>query len=97
MTAYQLFRGLTGVDGELLAAVELVDSRKEPAPKKLPARKIWLVAAVIALALLLAGPSLSLPNVLGIRGVLGTKKTVVYVALVIVMATLSGFLFGNLF
>ena len=42
MTAYQLFRGLTGVDGELLAAVEPVDSRKEPAPKKLPARKIWL-------------------------------------------------------
>ena len=31
MTAYQLFRGLTGVDGELLAAVEPVDSRKEPA------------------------------------------------------------------
>lgn len=55
MTAYQLFRGLTGVDGELLAAAELVDSRKEPAPKKLPARKIWLVAAVIALALLLVG------------------------------------------
>lgn len=55
MTAYQLFRGLTGVDGELLAAVEPVDSRKEPATKKLPARKIWLVAAVIALALLLAG------------------------------------------
>ena len=50
-----------------------------------------------ALALLLAGPSLSLPNMLVIRGVLGTKKTVVYVALVIVMATLSGFLFGNLF
>ena len=41
MTAYQLFRGLTGVDGELLAAVEPVDSRKEPAAKKLPARKIW--------------------------------------------------------
>ena len=55
MTAYQLFRGLTGVDGKLLAAAELVDSRKEPAPKKLPARKIWLVAAVVALALLLAG------------------------------------------
>lgn len=50
-----------------------------------------------ALALLLAGPSLSLPNMLVIRGVLGTKKTVVYVALVIVMATLSGFVFGNLF
>lgn len=50
-----------------------------------------------ALALLLAGPSLSLPNMLVIRGVLGTKKTVVYVALVIVMATISGYIFGNLF
>ena len=48
-----------------------------------------------ALALLLAGPSLSLPNMLVIRGVLGTKKTVVYVALVIAMATLSGFVFGS--
>lgn len=50
-----------------------------------------------ALALLLAGPSLSLPNMLVIQGVLGTKKTVVYVALVIVMATISGFVFGNFF
>lgn len=50
-----------------------------------------------ALALLLAGPSLSLPNMLVIRGVLGTKKTVIYVALVIVMATISGFVFGNFF
>lgn len=50
-----------------------------------------------ALALLLAGPSLSLPNMLVIRGVLGTKKTVVYVALVILMATISGFVFGNIF
>lgn len=50
-----------------------------------------------ALALLLAGPSLSLPNMLVIRGVMGTKKTAVYVALVIVMATISGFVFGNLF
>ncbi len=47
-----------------------------------------------ALALLLAGPALSLPNMLVIRSVLGTKKTVVFVALVIVMATLSGMLFG---
>lgn len=47
-----------------------------------------------ALALLLAGPALSLPNMLVIRGVLGTKKTVVYVGLVIVMATFSGILFG---
>jgi uncharacterized protein len=47
-----------------------------------------------ALALLLAGPSLSLPNILVIRGVMGTQKTVVYVALVIVMATISGLIFG---
>ena len=50
-----------------------------------------------ALALLLAGPSLSLPNMLVIRGVMGTKKTIVYVTLVIVMATVSGFIYGNLF
>lgn len=49
-----------------------------------------------ALALLLAGPSLSLSNMLVIRGVLGTKKTVVYVGLVIVMATISGYFFGML-
>ncbi len=50
-----------------------------------------------ALALLLAGPSLSLPNMLVIRGVLGTQKTLVYVALVIVMATISGIIYGNIF
>jgi uncharacterized protein len=49
-----------------------------------------------ALALFLAGPSLSLPNILVVRGVLGTKKTAVYVGLVIVYATIGGFLFGNL-
>lgn len=49
-----------------------------------------------ALALLLAGPSLSLPNMLVIRGVLGTKKTAVYVALVVAMATLAGYVYGNL-
>jgi len=47
-----------------------------------------------ALALLLAGPALSLPNMLVIRGVIGTKKTLVYVSLVVVMATISGMLFG---
>jgi hypothetical protein len=47
-----------------------------------------------ALALLLAGPALSLPNMLVIRSVLGTKKTVVFVSLVIVMATISGIIFG---
>lgn len=50
-----------------------------------------------ALALLLAGPSLSLPNMLVIRGVLGTQKTVVYVTLVIVMATISGIIYGSIF
>lgn len=50
-----------------------------------------------ALALLLAGPSLSLPNMLVIQGVLGTKKTVVYVSLVITMATISGYLYGFFF
>lgn len=47
-----------------------------------------------ALALLLAGPALSLPNMLVIRGVIGTKKTVVYVSLVVIMATFSGIIFG---
>ncbi|MBT3243034.1 MAG: hypothetical protein HN352_07785 [Bacteroidetes bacterium] len=47
-----------------------------------------------ALALLLAGPSLSLPNMLVIRGVLGTQKTIVYVVLVVIMATISGLIFG---
>ncbi|ADW18979.1 permease [Desulfobulbus propionicus DSM 2032] len=50
-----------------------------------------------ALALLLAGPALSLPNMLVINSVLGVKKTVTFVALVIVMATLSGMLFGSFF
>ncbi len=47
-----------------------------------------------ALALLLAGPALSLPSMLVIRGIIGTKKTAVYVVLVVVMATISGMIFG---
>jgi len=50
-----------------------------------------------ALALLLAGPALSLPNMLVIRSVMGTKKTVVFVLLVMVMATISGLLYGTFF
>ena len=50
-----------------------------------------------ALALLLAGPALSLPNMLVIRSVMGTQKTVVFVMLVIVMATISGIIFGTFF
>ncbi len=50
-----------------------------------------------ALALLLAGPALSLPNMLVIRSMMGTQKTVVFVSLVIVMATISGLLYGTFF
>lgn len=50
-----------------------------------------------ALSLLLAGPALSLPNMLVIRGVMGTQKTIVYVSLVVMMATLSGWVYGSLF
>jgi uncharacterized membrane protein YraQ (UPF0718 family) len=50
-----------------------------------------------ALALLLAGPSLSLPNMLVIRGILGNQKTIVYVSLVVVMATISGLIYGSWF
>lgn len=48
-----------------------------------------------ALALLLAGPALSLPNMLVINSILGPKKTLTFVGLVVVMATISGLLFGT--
>jgi uncharacterized membrane protein YraQ (UPF0718 family) len=47
-----------------------------------------------SLALLLAGPALSLPNMLVIRRAIGTKKTVMFVSLVVIMATISGLIFG---
>ena len=50
-----------------------------------------------ALALLLAGPALSLPNMLVIRSIMGTKKTVVFVMLVVVMAAVSGTFYGAVF
>jgi len=49
-----------------------------------------------ALALLLAGPALSLPNMLVIRTILGNEKTFVYCALVVIMATVTGYVYGNL-
>jgi hypothetical protein len=49
-----------------------------------------------ALALLLAGPALSLPSILVIRSVLGGRKTAAFVLLVIVMATAAGLLYGAL-
>ena len=50
-----------------------------------------------ALALLLAGPALSLPNMLVIRSILGTGKTLTYCSLVIVISTVTGYGYGNLF
>lgn len=50
-----------------------------------------------ALALLLAGPALSLPNMLVINSVMGFKKTATFVALVVVMATISGIIYGHFF
>jgi len=47
-----------------------------------------------ALALLLAGPALSLPNMLVIRSIMGNKKTLVYIVLVIIMAMFTGMFFG---
>jgi uncharacterized membrane protein YraQ (UPF0718 family) len=49
-----------------------------------------------ALALLLAGPALSLPNMIVIARIMGVRKTGVYVLLVVIMATFTGMIFGNL-
>lgn len=50
-----------------------------------------------SLALLLAGPALSLPNMLVIRSVMGNKKTLCYTTLVVIMATFTGMVYGQLF
>ena len=50
-----------------------------------------------ALALLLAGPALSLPNMLVIRSVLGTRKTAAFVVLVVLLSTTAGVIYGALF
>lgn len=50
-----------------------------------------------ALALLLAGPALSLPNMLVIRSILGTRKTLAFVFLTVTLATACGWAFGSLF
>ncbi len=47
-----------------------------------------------ALALLLAGPALSLPSMIVLRSIMGTRKTVAYVSLVVVMSTITGMIFG---
>lgn len=55
---------------------------------------IGLMGGGPALALLLAGPSLSLPNMIVIARVMGVKKTGVYISLVLIVATIVGFLYG---
>lgn len=50
-----------------------------------------------ALALLLAGPALSLPNMLVIRSVMGNKKTLVFIGLVVVLSTAAGLVYGAIF
>lgn len=50
-----------------------------------------------ALALLLAGPALSLPSMLVLRSIMGLKKTVVFVSIVVVMATITGMIYGYFF
>ena len=50
-----------------------------------------------ALALLLAGPALSLPNMLVIGGVMGWKKTAVFSAIIVVLSTTAGLIYGSLF
>jgi uncharacterized membrane protein YraQ (UPF0718 family) len=49
------------------------------------------------LALLLAGPALSLPSILVIRKVIGDVKTIIFTILVIVMSTIVGMIFGAFF
>jgi uncharacterized membrane protein YraQ (UPF0718 family) len=50
-----------------------------------------------ALALLLAGPALSLPSMIVLRSIMGTKKMLVYVTLVVIMATITGMIYGAWF
>ncbi|MDM7993055.1 MAG: permease [Candidatus Fermentibacter sp.] len=49
-----------------------------------------------ALALLLAGPALSLPSMLVLRSIMGFRKTLVYVALVVVLSTVTGLIYGSI-
>jgi len=56
-----------------------------------------ITCLVPALALLLAGPAVSIPNLLVINRVMGFKRTAAYFMLVVVMATLTGWLYGQYF
>jgi len=55
-----------------------------------------VMAAGPALALLLAGPSLSLPSMIVIWRIIGAKKASVYISLVVILSTLVGMLYGGI-
>jgi uncharacterized membrane protein YraQ (UPF0718 family) len=68
-----------------------------PTLVEVPIAKMFLdlgMARGPLLAYLLADPELSLQSILVLNGVMGKKKTVVYVSLVAVLSTLAGYLFG---
>jgi len=48
-----------------------------------------------ALALLLAGPALSLPNMLVIGGVMGVKKTATFCSIIVILSTIAGMIYGS--
>lgn len=50
-----------------------------------------------SLTLLLAGPALSLPSILVLRSIMGTRKTLVYTGLIVVLSALTGWVYGSLF
>jgi uncharacterized membrane protein YraQ (UPF0718 family) len=50
-----------------------------------------------ALALLLAGPALSLPSMLVIGKVMGVRKTVAFIAIVVILSTIAGLIFGSFY
>ncbi|MBW1782997.1 MAG: permease [Deltaproteobacteria bacterium] len=49
-----------------------------------------------ALSLLLAGPALSLPNMLVIGGVIGVRKTAVFCGIIVVLSTIAGMIYGSI-
>ena len=49
-----------------------------------------------ALALLLAGPALSLPSMVALVGVMGAKKTFAFCAIIVVLSTIAGMIFGSI-
>ena len=61
MTSFQLFKGMTGIDSEFLLQVERQDS---PVSRRLHTKKLWLIAAIIALTLLLVGCAVAYVTIL---------------------------------